>query len=210
MMDSNCPIFAEDDVNTAKDFLSAKREYDRVNFTIKLNRAKRRLKDKEQAISDLQNEYELLEKQAFELYKHEISYFGFDYVPDIEAAQDWLNKLTAEKIDKRKNYPEKEAYNNLNSRLSELLGTNLTVTSIVECNWGDAFEFEFNFNDNTYRFEVPIVAHISLKSYQQEKEYVFEARLTKRVGDSSWNTIHSGLYLEDFQDYFYFKNRENS
>ena len=81
MMNFNCPIFTEDDVNTVKDFLSAKREYDRANLTIKLNQAKRRLKDKEQVISDLQNEYELLEKQAFEIYKHEISYFGFDYVP---------------------------------------------------------------------------------------------------------------------------------
>ena len=126
----------------------------------------------------------------------------------IEAVRDWLNKLTTEKIDKRKNYPEKEAYDSLNSRLSKLLGTNLTVTSIVECNWGDAFEFEFSYAGDTYMFEVPIVAHISLESYQREKEYVFEARLTKRVGDSSWNTIQSGLYLEDFQDYF--KNRENS
>lgn len=201
MPNSNCPIFAEDDVNTVKDF-------DRANLAIKLNRAKRRLKDKEQAISDLQNEYELLEKQAFELYKHEIIYFGFDYAPDIEAARDWLNKLTTEKIDKRKNYPEKIAYDSLNSRLSELLGTNLTVTSIIECNWGDAFEFEFSYAGDTYMFEVPIVAHVSLESYQREKEYVFEAHLTKYAGNSSWNTIQSGLYLEDFQDYF--KNRENS
>ena len=38
MMNSNCPMFAKDDVNTVKDFLSAKREYDRVKFTIKLDR----------------------------------------------------------------------------------------------------------------------------------------------------------------------------
>jgi len=31
---------------------------------------------------------------------------------------------------------------------------------------------------------------------------VFEARLTKRVGDSSWSTIRSGLYLDTFQDFF--------
>lgn len=208
MMNSNCPIFAEDDVNTVKDFLSAKREYDRVNLTIKLNQAKRRLKDKEQAISDLQNEYELLEKQAFEIYKHEIIYFGFDYTPDIEAARDWLNKLMTEKIDKRKNYPEKIAYDSLNSRLSELLGTNLTVTSIIEYNWGDAFEFEFSYAGDTYMFEIPIVAHVSLESYHREKEYVFEAHLAKQTRTSSWSVIRSGLYLEDFQDYF--KNRENS
>ena len=68
--------------------------------------AERRLREKKKLLEDVQNEYKLLEADAFKTYKKEVIYLLSLNPALINKAMKWLNMLEDKKnkIDKRKKY----------------------------------------------------------------------------------------------------------
>ena len=86
-----------------------------IPSTVLFEKAERRIKAKKEVIEDLQNEYDLLERQAFNLYKSHVRYYYFS--PQlIKTAQDWLFMINSgkdkdgNKLDKRRKYEQKDKY----------------------------------------------------------------------------------------------------
>ena len=81
-----------------------------------INQAERRLANKKQALEDMQNEYNLIEKQTFETYKNNINYFIISQSGIIKDCKQWLHMKKenkdndGNKLDGRKSYKEKNNY----------------------------------------------------------------------------------------------------
>lgn len=151
--------------------------------TVLFSQAERRIKDKETAIEDLQNELDLLKRQAFEAYKTNVRY---DYFSKglMYKAQSWLSMFKkgedkdGNKLDKRKKYEEKTCFEYLQSIVGKYLGIeNIKIDEIIEYNFGEAMEFKFNYRNHTWMLSVPIVNNIKMRSYEHTGEYCFKLSL---------------------------------
>ena len=164
-------------------------EYYYDEYNIKSNpqflfdKCEERIAKKKQAIEDLKNELMLLEDQAIQTYKNCVYYFKLN--PDtIRRAREWLWMLKnnkdsdGNKIDKRKKYEEKPYFEFIRNYMKEILGIpNIEITSIIDVNWGQANDIEFNYLGHTWRLEVPTIKHTFIKDYQNYGNIVFKLRL---------------------------------
>ena len=147
------------------------------------DKCEERITKKKQAIEDLKNELMLLEDQAVQSYKNHVYYYKLN--PDtIRYARVWLwmvknNKDNdGNKLDKRKKYQEKSCFEFIRDHLKEILGiSDIEITSIIDVNWGQANDIEFNYLGHTWRLEVPTIKHVSIKDYQNYGSIVFKLRL---------------------------------
>jgi len=143
--------------------------------------AERRLKDKKQLLEDIQNEYNLLETDAFKTYKKEVIYLLCLNPGTIAKARKWLDMLQSKtiKIDKRKKYEEKVMFEILRGDLRKLLGyKDIEITNITSYGYeGYAYGIYFTFLDHKFELYVPNMDVVDLKHYREYKEYAFKLAL---------------------------------
>ena len=142
----------------------------------------RRKAAKKQALEDLQYEYDLIEQDAFSLYKNNITYLTL-FPDSIRKAQKWMIMLEegvdadGNKLDKRRKYDEKNSFEFFTDRLRMYLNDDLVITKIINFNYGEAWEVEFTLQNNKWRIRIPIINNISLRSYQHYGHDCFKLKL---------------------------------
>jgi len=169
--------------------------------------SKRRLKEKKQAIDDLQNEYELLENQAFENYRRHVRYFHLNK-EIFEKCQRWLNMVEkgedkdGNKLDKRKKYIEKDAFTYMTTHLQTLLGVpSLEIVSIFHYNYNDeGCIIEFTGWDEKWSLFIPIVQNISIKSFRYSGERCFQLGLCHCDSGSMRTEMGRTFFEEELKD----------
>jgi len=143
--------------------------------------AERRLKEKKKLLEDVQNEYDLLEADAFRTYKKEVIYLLSLNPALINKAMKWLNMLEDKKnkIDKRKNYEEKDIYEMFLKDLQKLLGyKDIEITNITAYGYeGYAYGIYFNCMNHKFELYVPNMDVVDIKHYRDYKEYAFKLAL---------------------------------
>ena len=154
----------------------------------------RRVEQKKQALDDMQNEYELLQRQLFNLYKEHVYYNWCFAKNTIEGARNWLKmqkeKVDADgnKLDGRKNYKEKDYYEYLTDNIQDNLGIeNIQITRIIDYNCGEADEIEFVYKDHEWRLNVPNVQHMNMKDFLREGNLCFKLQLYCKDSDVCWS-----------------------
>lgn len=164
-------------------------------------KAERRVAKKKEVLEDIQNEYELLEKQAFGLYKSGIGYYMLDCATIGKAAK-WLcmvekNKdADGNKLDKRKKYEEKDAFIYISDTIKKLLDLeDFEITSILDYNYRQGKHIEFSSHGHNWILEVPWVSNVTLKSYQYTGKYVFMLMISHI--DSTWHSTVVGSTFEE-------------
>lgn len=148
--------------------------------------AERRVREKRELIADLQNEYELLENQAFQNYKNHVMYdcdhIGLCFVG---KAQKWLEMKEkgedseGKKLDGRKKYDEKRCFEWLTEDLKSGLDIDdLVIQEILTFNYGsEAYLIKFTSHNTDWQLTIPIVPNVSMKSYQHYGDYCFKLAL---------------------------------
>mgnify|MGYP007122048902 CR=1 FL=1 len=174
---------------------------DHKELLTKFERAERRVKAKQEQIDDLTNERDLLEEQAYKMYKKHILHAGFHSPSYIDEASDWLDMLKTgkdmdgNKIDRRKNCDQKTNYEVINRSIQILLGDDkIKIDSIIEYNFGEAYEYGFAYNGKAYRLDIPIVENVSLKSYHDGGAYEFKIRLFIHEKNAFYELIGATLF----------------
>ena len=143
--------------------------------------AERRLKDKKQLLEDVQNEYDLLEADAFKTYKNEVIYLLCLNPGVIQKARKWLDMLQSKttKIDRRKKYEEKDMFDIFTRDLQKLLGyKDIEITNITSYGF-DGYAYGVYFNCLNHKFElyIPNIDVVGLTQYREYKEYAFKLAL---------------------------------
>ena len=142
--------------------------------------AERRLREKKKLLEDVQNEYKLLEADAFKTYKKEVIYLLSLNPALINKAMKWLNMLEDKnnKIDKRKKYEEKDIYEMFLKDLKKLLGYDIEITHITQYGYeGYAYGVYFNCMNHKFELKVPNMDMVDIKHYQDYGDYVFKLAL---------------------------------
>jgi len=188
-------------VDDVKSIIKMQEDAKRKSFEFQVKESKRRLESKEQLIEDLRNEYDLLQEQAVKIYHKNVDYIGFNYVPSINQARHWLDRLQSdEKIDKRKKDPEKSKYEYFNKLMSDTFGIDIVITRIVGFNYDDrGFFYHFTHNNNNYEFYVPIINRINVNDFGSEGDWCFKAHLSIEEHPGVWMCIKASFYLDDFK-----------
>ena len=146
----------------------------------KIALAERRLKEKKKLLEDVQNEYDLLEADAFRTYKKEVIYLLALNPALINKAMKWLNMLEdrTNKIDKRKKYEEKDIYEMFLKDLQKLLGYDIEITNITQYGYeGYAYGVYFNCMDHRFELKIPNMDMVDIKHYRDYGDYVFKLAL---------------------------------
>lgn len=166
----------------------------------------RRLKAKEEALDDMQNEYNLLQKQALNTYKGHI-YYGLLYEGTIKKASRWIHMLRnnkdadGNKLDKRRKYEEKDTFTFLQEHLNDLFEVDdLVITKIMDYNFGEAGEIEFTSQGHKWMLKVPYVENIKLDTYQREGYYCFILSLYNNDEDHIRSLVGSTYEEKDLKN----------
>lgn len=145
----------------------------------------RRIAEKKSAIEDLQNELYLLKKQGFSTYRSEVRYIVIGQENMWESAQKWLSMLKSKtdkdgnKLDMRKKYPEKSAFEYLQSKIGNILGIeDFKINEILSYNYGEAYEIRFSYLDHIWNLSIPIINNIKMDSYDTYGAYCFKLKLS--------------------------------
>lgn len=175
--------------------------------SIQFSDVERRLEKKKESIEDLKNEYNLLEKQAFGLYKNQIHYYEFDFV--LENAKKWFRMLKTgtdsdgKKIDKRKKYMEKDLYDRLIEDLKKYLGIeDFEIIEFIDFNYGEATQIRFTSHDHLWYLTIPDLRRIQLKSYHNYGCRCFALEIVHRDEDCScsWSVVDYTFIEEDLKE----------
>lgn len=145
----------------------------------------RRIAEKKTAIEDLQNELYLLKKQGFSTYRSEVRYIVIGQESMWESAQKWLSMLNSKtdkdgnKLDMRKKYQEKSAFEYLQSKIGNLLEIeDFKIDEILTYNYGEAYEIRFSYLDHVWDLSIPIVNNVKMDSYDRYGASCFKLRLS--------------------------------
>ena len=143
----------------------------------------RRIKEKKIHIMDAQNECDLLEQQAVNLYKSNVQYLRLPYSM-IEKTQNWMHMLKnnkdmdGNKLDKRKKYEEKQSYDYILRKLQEFLGIeDIVIDKIYNYNYGQGWEIVFCYKDTKWELTIPNLPRITVEDYRREGVRCFALRL---------------------------------
>lgn len=169
-----------------------------------LKQAERRVNQKKEMIEDMQNEFNLLEKSAYELYKNHVNYYRFD--PWINGAKKWLEMLKSgkdiegNKIDRRRNYKEKQCYDALNNGLKELLGIDLMIKEMNTFNFGEATFIYFSYNDHEWYVNIPTISGIRFDSYKRYGSACFKLRIVHKDDSILWKEVGATFVEEELKE----------
>ena len=142
--------------------------------------AERRLKEKKKLLEDVQNEYDLLEEDAFRTYKKEVIYLLALNPVLIIKAKKWLEMVNDKKnkIDKRKKYDEKDIYEMFLKDLSKFLGYDIEITHITQYGYeGYAYGVYFSCMNHKFELKIPNMDLVDIKHYRDYGDYVFKLTL---------------------------------
>lgn len=172
-----------------------------------ISQAERRLASKKQALEDIQNEYELIEKQAFNTYIENISYFQLSQKGYIDKSMKWLamkNKnqdADGNKLDGRKSYPEKTIFEYYTNYLKELLGIEyMKDMHFYDYNFGDGCHISFEYKDHIWQLDFPYVENVKFKSYQSHGASIFKLRLLHKDRDMVWSQVGATFEEDELKD----------
>lgn len=180
--------------------------YSEMTTTELFKLAERRLKDKRQFVEDVKNECQLLEKQAFDLYKSYIDYTWLMLVGSIEKARNWFRMLSSNqdmdgnKLDKRKKYDEKISFDVFTKRLQKCLDVpDLKIVKITDFNFTQAWNIDFKAHGHDWMIQIPVVQNIRLESYQRYGSNCFQLSLYER-GDNVITQIGATFEEDELKD----------
>jgi len=170
---------------------------------VKIEKAEQRLKEKKKIVEDMQNELRLLEFDAFDTLKKEVYYFDFPYT-SIEKAVKWIKMSNDKenKIDKRKKYEEKDAYEYLTYTLEKYLDKkDIKITEIIYEGYSSyAVNIFFTCQGYDLYLKVPMIQNISMKEYQYYGQYIFKLTLYHEVKKSISEAIDSTFREPELKD----------
>lgn len=148
--------------------------------------ANRRLITKKQLLEDIQNEYDLLLRQTFNIYKREVEYIFFDS-NSISNARNWLAMISTgkdsegKKLDKRRKYEEKTSFESLHHILERFLGvSDIEITEIIDGNYGEFWDINFKSNKREWSLTIPNSVSLSTFIHDAESghpDHAFKLRL---------------------------------
>ena len=171
-----------------------------------ITRAEQRVAKKKEALEDIQNEYELLEKQAFELYKTKINYIILD-CNLIGIAAKWLCMVEknegddGNKLDKRKKYKEKDTFNYICDVIKRYLRLeDFEIINIFDYNYNQGKHIEFSSHNHNWVLEIPHPDNVSLKEYQSRGKYAFMLMLFHKDSEYCSKCIGSTFEENELKD----------
>lgn len=178
--------------------------YDTALSVDKFALAERRLKDKRQALADMQYELSLIERDAFITYQQEVSYdmYFSEYV--VTKAEKWYAMLNSKdvKIDKRKKYDEQANFLYLEQSMKKLFNRNdIKITEFIMCGYehsSDAIYFECD--GHKFSLQVPVLHNIPLKEYIRCGAEVFKLSLHNHDQSYISEWMGATFFEEDLQD----------
>ena len=170
---------------------------------IKIEKAERRLNEKKKVVEDIQNELRLLELDAFNTLRKEVYYFDFPY-SFVKKTEKWIAMLNDKenKIDKRKKYEEKDAYDCLTHTLEKYLGRqDIEITAIVYEGYSNyATNIHFTCQGYNLYLKVPVISNISMKEYQYYGQYAFKLALYYKSTEYIHEAIDSTYRESELKD----------
>ena len=159
--------------------------------------AERRLASKKQALEDMQNEFDLIEKQAFFTYKDQI-FYAIVHMGFIKGATDWIKMLKdgvdkeGKKLDGRRKYNEKQVFELLTTELSKYLGIDdMKINEICDYNYGEGNHIYFTSHNHGWELEIPIVKNVQLRSYQYNGASCFKLVLLHQDSEHCFSSVGS-------------------
>lgn len=168
--------------------------------------AERRLVAKKQEVDDALNELDLLEHQAFDIYKKQIYYDGMRS-GFIDATNDWIQMIDkgvdkdGNKIDKRKNYREKNLHKHFTDYLQKILGIDdIQIHHISDWNLGEGKFVYFMSHNHQWILEIPTIDGIRFKSYQKYGSFCFKLKLSHMDSKHTSSVIGYTFEEEDLKD----------
>jgi hypothetical protein len=178
--------------------------YDTVLSIDKFALAERRLKDKRQALADMQYELSLIERDAFITYQQEVSYdmYFSEYV--VTKAKKWYEMLNSKdvKIDRRKKYDEQANFQYLEQSLKKLFNReDIKITEFIMCGYehsGDAIYFECG--GHKFSLQVPVLRNIPLAEYIRCGAEVFKLSLHNHDQSCISEWMGATFFEEDLQN----------
>lgn len=164
------------------------------NIPMVFQDVERRLSAKRTAIRDLENEYNLLERQAYETYQRYV-YYPFSQ-SEFETLSKWLPSYIkgvdseGNKISKQKNSFEKRLYKDFTKQLEDLFNvTGINIFSIVDFNYSQAYDIKFNYDGITFELAIPNVKTVSFDFYTNYGNKCFGLSLSIKVGDNIYSEV---------------------
>lgn len=171
-----------------------------------ITRAEQRVAKKKEALEDVQNEYELLEKQAFGLYKSKINYITLDRNL-INTAANWLRMVKknedddGNKLDKRKKYKEKDTFNYICDVIKRYLGLeDFEIINIFDYNYGQGKHIEFSSHNHNWFLKIPHPDKVSFKEYQARGRYAFMLMLSHEDSECCSKCVGSTFEENELKD----------
>ena len=171
-----------------------------------ITRAEQRVAKKKETLEDVQNEYELLEKQAFGLYKSKINYITLDRNL-INIAAKWLRMVEknedddGNKLDKRKKYKEKDTFNYICDVIKRYLGLeDFKIINIFDYNYDQGKHIEFSSHNHNWILEIPHPDKVSLKEYQSRGRYAFMLLLFHKDNECYSKAVGSTFEEDELKD----------
>lgn len=182
------------------------REYTTSRTLDMITRAEQRVAKKKEVLEDVQNEYELLEKQAFELYKTKINYITLD-CNLINIAAKWLCMVEknedddGNKLDKRKKYKEKDTFNYICDVIKRYLGLeDFKIINIFDYNFNQGKHIEFSSHNHDWILEIPHPDKVSFKEYQSHGKYAFMLLLFHKDSECYSRAVGSTFEEDELKD----------
>ena len=168
--------------------------------------AKRRMDEKEQKIKDLQNEFDLLETQAYNLYKDRVEYLMMP-LGYIDAVREWLQMQEdgvdkeGNKLDKRKNYAEKSASNFFIDYLQGLLGIDdMVAKKVITFGYDEGSEIIFTSHGHKWQLYIPNVKKVSLITFRDMGDYYFKLGVVHYDSEHCMSTVGTTFNEDDLKE----------
>lgn len=178
-----------------------------VSSLNRFKQAERRLALKKQALEDMQNEYELIELQAFNTYKQNVQYLMLDQKKTINICEQWQTMLSknqdvdGNKLDKRRKYKEKETYDWYIEYIRNLLGVEeMNDIKFIDDNFGQGTYIEFGYKEHMWRLHIPHINNLRLKEYQYYGSGLFKLALSYKDSACSWTQFGSTYEEDELKD----------
>ena len=182
-------------------------DYDRTPSLKAFELVERRIADKKNIISDLENELDLLKDQALSIYKSNVRYDFIGSENTFINAQKWLSMLKkrvysdGNKLDKRKKYPEKTTFEIFQSNLGNLLGIeNFHIEGIINYNYNEGYEANFTYLDHKWAVYIPIIENIQMKAYDYNGAYCFKLKIFHYDSPNHLMEVGSTFEEKDLKD----------
>lgn len=122
----------------------------------------------------------------------------------VHGASKWLKMLNSgEKIDHRKRYEEKEQFEYLTHRISDMLGYHIDIQEIRYFGWGEiAFEIVFKIQDDAFGHLYELTIPDTEKLDREHLLYLDygKMRLSYASSSCSWDSICSSYHEKDLKN----------